>query len=112
MLVSGAILFFLLIALLDDFVQTRVNNDMKGLARDIYSIGDNAIDDLIRKGLLSNTIAVRIKKAKTTGIISDFMRENDLMGVIVENDEEVLCLEHTPKNYIQYLSIYNSICGI
>jgi len=35
MLVSGAILFFLLIALLDDFVQTKVNSDMKGLARDI-----------------------------------------------------------------------------
>ena len=104
MLVSGAILFFLLIALLNDFVQTKVNSDMKGLARDIYSIGDNAIDDLIRKGLLSNTVAVRIKKAKTTGIISDFMRENDLMGVIIENHEEILYLKNTPELYNQFLS--------
>jgi two-component system, sensor histidine kinase and response regulator len=104
MLVSGAILFFLLIALLDDFVQTKVNSDMKGLARDIYSIGDNAIDDLIRKGLLSNTVAVRIKKAKTTGIISDFMRENDLTGVIIENHEEILYLKNTPELYNQFLS--------
>ena len=74
------------------------------MARDIYSIGDNAIDDLIRKGLLSNTVAIRIKKAKTTGIISDFMRENDLTGVIIENDEEILNLKNTPEIYIQYVS--------
>jgi two-component system, sensor histidine kinase and response regulator len=104
MLVSGAILFFLLIALLNDFVQTNINSDMQGLARDIYSIGDNAIDDLIKRGLLSNTVAIRIKKAKTTGIISDFMRENDLMGVIIENDEEILNLKTTPEFYNQFLS--------
>ena len=104
MLVSGAILFVLLISLLNDFVQTNIKNDMQGLARDIYSIGDNAIDDLIRKGLLSNTVAIRIKKAKTTGIISDFMRENDLTGVIIENDEEILNLKNTPEIYIQYVS--------
>jgi two-component system sensor histidine kinase/response regulator len=103
MLVSGAILFILLIALLNDFVQTNVESDMQGMARDIYSIGDNAIDDLIRKGLLSNTVAVRIKKAKTTGIISDFMRENDLMGVIIENHEEILNLNNTPEIYNQFL---------
>ena len=104
MLVSGAILFVLLIALLNDFVQTNIKSDMQGLARDVYSIGDNAIDDLIKKGLLSNSVAIRIKKAKTTGVISDFMRENDLMGVIIENDEEILNLKNIPKNYIQYLS--------
>ncbi len=104
MLVSGAMLFVLLIALLNDFVQTNVNSDMQGLARGIYSIGDNAIDDLIRKGLFSNTVATRIIKAKTTGIIEDFMRENDLTGVIIENHEEILNLKNTPKNYFQYLS--------
>jgi signal transduction histidine kinase/CheY-like chemotaxis protein/HPt (histidine-containing phosphotransfer) domain-containing protein len=104
MLVSGTILFVLLTALLNDFVQTNIKNDMKGLARDIYGIGDSAIDDLIRTGVLSNAVAIRIKKAKTTGIIGDFMRENDLMGVIIENDGEILHLESTPEFYIRYLS--------
>ncbi|MEJ2656394.1 MAG: response regulator, partial [Desulfobacterales bacterium] len=104
MLVSGTILFVLLIALLNDFVQTNIKNDMKGMARDIYGIGDNAIDDLIKKGALSNAVAIKIKKAKTTGIISDFMRENDLMGVIIANHTEILHSQDTPEFYIRYLS--------
>jgi signal transduction histidine kinase/PleD family two-component response regulator/HPt (histidine-containing phosphotransfer) domain-containing protein len=104
MLFSGAILFVLLIALLNDFVQTNIKSDMQGLARNIYSIGDNAIDDLIRKGMLSNTVAIKIKKAKTTGIISDFMREHNLKGVITENNEKILNLKNTPEFYNQFLS--------
>ena len=41
MLVSGTILFVLLISLLSDFVQTSIKNDMRGLARVVYGIGDN-----------------------------------------------------------------------
>ncbi len=104
MLVSGTILFILLISVLNDFVQTNIRNDMRGLARDIYGFGDTAIDELIKKGVISNAVAIRIKKAKTTGIISDFMRENDLMGVIIENDREILHSENTPEFYIRYLS--------
>jgi signal transduction histidine kinase/DNA-binding response OmpR family regulator/HPt (histidine-containing phosphotransfer) domain-containing protein len=104
MLVSGTILFVLLISVLNDFVQTNIRNDMRGLARDIYGFGDNAIDELIKKGVISNAVAIRIKKAKTTGFISDFMRENDLMGVIIENDQEILHSEDTPEFYIRYLS--------
>ena len=69
---------------------------MRGLARVIYGIGDNAIDELIKKGTLSNVVAIRIKKAKTTGIISDFMREKKLMGVIIENGREILHSNDTP----------------
>jgi two-component system sensor histidine kinase/response regulator len=98
------ILFVLLNSLLNNFVHANIKNDMKGLARDIYGIGDSAIDDLIKKGALSNVVAIRIKKAKTTGIISDFMRENDLMGVIIENNEEILHVESTPEFYVRYLS--------
>lgn len=104
MMVSGTVLFVLLTALLNDFVQTNIKNDMRGLARGIYGIGDSAIDDLVRKGVLSNAVAIRIKKAKTTGIINDFMRENHLMGVIIDNNEEILHLENTPEFYIRYLS--------
>jgi signal transduction histidine kinase/DNA-binding response OmpR family regulator len=104
MLVSGTILFVLLISVLNDFVQVNIKNDMRGLAKEIYGFGDNAIDALIKKGVISNGVAVRIKKAKTTGIISDFMRENDLMGVIIENNEEILHSENTPEFYNRYLS--------
>ncbi len=104
MLVSGTILIVLLISLLNDFVHTSVKNDMRGLARVIYGIGDNAIDELIKRGELSNVVAIRINKAKTTGIISDFMRENKLMGVIIENDEEILHSENTPEFYLRYLT--------
>jgi signal transduction histidine kinase/CheY-like chemotaxis protein/HPt (histidine-containing phosphotransfer) domain-containing protein len=104
MLVSGTILIVLLISLLNDFVQTSIKNDMQGLAKVIYGIGDNAIDDLIKKGELSNVVAIRIKKAETTGIISDFMRENKLMGVIIENNEEILHSEYTPEFYLRYLT--------
>jgi hypothetical protein len=103
MLVSGTILIVLLISLLNDFVHSSVKNDMRGLARVIYGMGDNAIDELIKRGELSNVVAIRINKAKTTGIISDFMRENKLMGVIIENDEEILHSENTPEFYLRYL---------
>ncbi len=103
MLVSGTILIVLLISLLNDFVHTSIKNDMRGLARVIYGIGDNAMDALIKRGELSNVVATRIKKAKTTGIISDFMRENKLMGVIIENDKEILHSEDTPEFYLRYL---------
>jgi two-component system sensor histidine kinase/response regulator len=104
MLVAGTILIVLLISLLNGFVQTSITNDMRGLARVIYGMGDNAIDELIKKGELSNIVAIRIKKAKTTGIISDFMRENKLMGVIIENNEEILHSENTPEFYLRYLN--------
>ena len=104
MLVSGMILFIVLISVLNDFVQTSIKNDMRGLARVIYGMGDNAIDEMIRKGTLSNIVAIKIKKAKTAGIISDFMRENKLMGVIIENDEEIFHSEGTPEFYLRYLS--------
>jgi two-component system sensor histidine kinase/response regulator len=104
MLVAGTILFFLMITLLDDFVQTNVQSDMQGLARDIYNTGDTAIDELIKKGRTANTVAVKIKKAKTTGIISDFMRANDLMGVILENHVVVLYSKDIPEFYTGYVS--------
>jgi two-component system sensor histidine kinase/response regulator len=104
MLVAGTILYFLMITLLDDFVQTNVQSDMQGLARDIYSTGDTAIDELIKKGRTANNVAVKIKKAKTTGIISDFMRANGLMGVILENHLVILYSKDIPEFYTGYVS--------
>ncbi|MGA7146577.1 MAG: response regulator [Desulfobacterales bacterium] len=104
MLVAGTILYFLMITLLDDFVQTNVQSDIQGLARDIYSTGDTAIDELIKKGRTANNVAVKIKKAKTTGIISDFMRANDLMGVILENHVVILYSKDIPEFYTGYVS--------
>ncbi|MCP4692183.1 MAG: hypothetical protein GY859_29325, partial [Desulfobacterales bacterium] len=93
-LASGTILFSFLLGLLTDFVHTNIQSDVRGLARDIYNTGDVAIDGLMKKRLMANKVAVRIQKVKTTGVISDFMRENNLMGVIIEDGEEIL---HSPE---------------
>jgi signal transduction histidine kinase/DNA-binding response OmpR family regulator len=105
MLASGVILYFCLIPLLNNFVEMNVQRDMQRLAHDIYNTGDKAIDELVKKGRTANKVAIRIKKAKTIGIISDFLRENHLMGVIFENDTERLRSKDIQKFYTQYTSL-------
>ena len=97
-------MFFLLVTLLNEFVQSHVQNDMQRLARDIYNAGDMAIDELIKKGRVANKVAVRIKKAKTVGIISDFMRINDIDLAIIEDNTELLRSKNIPEFYAHYLA--------
>ncbi len=104
-LVTGTVLFSFLLAMLSDFVHAGIRNDMRGLARGIYNTGDMAIDALMKKRLMINKAAIRIQKAKTTGVISDFMRENDLTGLIIEEGVEILRSEDLPELTISYESL-------
>ncbi len=94
---SGTVLFILMLTLLTDFVQSNIQSDMQGLARDIYIMCDNSIDDLMKKRRIFNKIAVRIKKVKTAGVIGDFMRKHDLMGVIIGENQVILNSENLPE---------------
>ncbi len=103
MLVFGIILFFLITTLLDDFFIAGVQSDMQASTRSITNSCDRAIDELIQKGRMANPIALKIKKAKTAGDISDYMRANNLSGVIIENDSEIYHSENIPEFYKGYL---------
>ncbi|MCP3926720.1 MAG: response regulator [Desulfobacterales bacterium] len=109
MLVFGIILFFLITTLLDDFFLAGVQSDMQSSTRSITNSCDRAIDELIQKGRMANPIALRIKKAKTADVVSDYMRANNLTGVIIENNTEIYHSEDIPEFDKGYLSAPDNI---
>ena len=60
------------------------------MSLDIYNICDKNLNDLLMKGLLGDEKSVRFRKGMTIGMIEDYMKQNGLEGVIIENEKEIL----------------------
>lgn len=86
--IIGLIFYMLLLKTILDFAHRQISIGLEEISRDIYEIYDNALRDLALKGLMNDDRAVRIEKARTIGRIEEFMRGNNLRGVIYEQGEK------------------------
>ncbi|MBF0336835.1 MAG: response regulator [Nitrospirae bacterium] len=66
---------------------------MERLSHDIYNIANKATDELVKTGLSSDESKVKINKMLTLGVIEDYMRQNNLMAVVMEKDKELFVSE-------------------
>ena len=85
----GFVLFFMFNTMVRDLIQGNVESDMENLAHDVLAICDQGLEELSRKGHAGNSMAVRIKKALTEGLIEDFIRAENLSGIILDDGQEI-----------------------
>jgi signal transduction histidine kinase len=75
---------------ISDFADTHIQGSMLEKSRNIYAICDNALNEILRSGLMHDEKEIAIKKALTIGAIEDYMRENKLVGLITDSAGKTL----------------------
>ncbi|MBU0730808.1 MAG: response regulator [Proteobacteria bacterium] len=88
-ILAGGSLFFFLFTFLSDFMESHIRSDMEKHASAIYSIGDQGLNDLLNQRRSTNRIAIRIAQAKAQVRADNYMRSNDLRGVIKSGTAEI-----------------------
>lgn len=82
--IIGIISYLFLLRTISDFAYRQISIGLEEISRDIYEIYDNALNELVSKGLMNDDRAVKIQKARTIARIEEFLRGNNLRGVIYE----------------------------
>lgn len=82
----GIILYISLLSTISDFANKQVGIALEEIGKDLYEIYDSTLNDLSMKGLINDERVVRIEKAKVIENMEEFMRINNLKGLIIEGD--------------------------
>lgn len=88
--IIGIIVYLFLLRSVSDFAEGQIRFSLKEMGRDVYEIFDISLNELSSKGLLNNDDVVRIEKARVIGKIEEFLKVNNLEGLIIEDDLERL----------------------
>jgi len=83
--IMGIALYLSLLKTVSDFAHKQIESVLEKMGHDIYEIYDSALNELSSKGLINDKKMVTIQKAKVLAMIEDFMRGNNLKGVIIED---------------------------
>ncbi|MBV6340259.1 MAG: response regulator [Candidatus Magnetobacterium sp. LHC-1] len=92
----GVSLYIFVLSAITDFSENSIKEDMERLSHEIYNIANKTADELANTGLSSGDGKVKIKKMLTLGIIEDYMRQNNLIAIIHENDKELFLSDDLP----------------
>lgn len=82
----GIIFYISLLRTISDFAHKQIGITLEEMGRNLYEIYDRTLNDLSVKGLLNDERVVRIERAKVISRMEEFMRMNDLKGLIIEGD--------------------------
>jgi len=89
-LLAGFGLYIVILRSVSGFADTQIKDNLLTISRGIYSISDDSVSDLVKKGLMRDEKSIRINKALALGEIDNYMRENAFRGFIVEGKKEIL----------------------
>ncbi len=101
--ITGITVYLFLFRNISDFAETQIRISMEERGRDVYGIFDNTINELISKGLLGDEKVVMIEKARVITRIEEFLRENRLKGLILENERERLKIDSIPLDLYEII---------
>jgi signal transduction histidine kinase len=89
-LIAGIMLYIFVLRYVSDFTEQHIKETFSWVSREIYSVCDKNLTELLKAGNANNKRAVRIQKGLTVGNIEDFLMANNLKGIIEENGRELL----------------------
>jgi len=107
-ILTGAIFYLFALRSMSDFVYEHIKGMLGDVSRSIYSICDTSLNELLRAGLFGDEKAVRIKKAVTIGMIEDFLRANNIDGIVFEEDKEVMRTANYPAGLLAIPELHKS----
>lgn len=99
-LLSGLILYIFVLRSISDFADLHIKEDISNTSLGIYNICDKSLNELLLKGVSADEKSVRFSKALTIGMIEDYMEQNGLQGVIIENRKEVVKVGHFTSEFL------------
>ncbi len=80
----GISFYIFVLRSVSDFAGENIKETLKEMSYEIYNICDRSVNELLVSGEARDEKAVRIKKGLTLGAVEDYMRQNNLKGVISE----------------------------
>ena len=89
-LLVGLVFYIFVLRYISDFTNQHINDSLIATSREVYNICDRNLSELLRAWLIGDDKAVRIKKGHTIGDIEDYLRQNNLKGIIAGKDNESL----------------------
>ena len=102
-LLAGTGLYVFILSSVSGFADEHIKGNISDMSLDIYNICDKNLNDLLMKGLLADEKSVRFRKGMTIGMIEDYMKQNGLKGVIIENEKEILRIANLPPEFLQMI---------
>jgi len=91
-LLSGLLLYLVVLRSMSDLTRTHIERTIENLSSTIYSICDQALNDLLRSGMAGDSRQVRLKRGLVIGRIEDFMRANGLEGALIDGEGKAILL--------------------
>ena len=90
-MVMGFVLYLFVLSSISDFAYKTIKDAFLDMSREIYSVCDRGLNELLVAGAATDEKAIRIKKALTIGMIEDLLKQYNFEGSITgENNEELL----------------------
>lgn len=81
--IIGIFFYIFLLRTISGFAHRQIEITLKEMATDIYKIYDSKLNELSSKGLMDDEQAIKIEKARAVNEIEDFMKINNLKGILV-----------------------------
>ena len=114
-MVMGFVLYLFVLSSISDFADKTIKDAFLDMAREIYSVCDRGINELLVAGSATDEKAIRIKKAVTIGMIEDLLKQYNFEGTITgENNQELLscCLLPDHQNAVKKVAKTNSVVSL
>lgn len=80
----GAALYAFVLTTITDHVRSSIDRDLQFLSRQAFDICSQAFDETIRSGAISDPKSLAVKQALTLGKLEDWMRNQDLSGLVLD----------------------------
>ncbi len=96
-LLSWVGLYIFVLRSVSKFADDQIRESFVEMAHDIYQVCDRSWNELLKTGTFYQEDALRIKKAMALGMIGDFMRQNNLFGMVRYQGNMLFLAEGTQK---------------
>jgi diguanylate cyclase (GGDEF)-like protein len=90
MVLLGGIVFSLGIRTVSHYANERVREDLGRNSRDVYSICDTALQNLLLNGNVEREAKTKIRKGVVLGKIDDYLQQHDLQALLYTDDGKIL----------------------
>ena len=78
-------------------IEESVASEFLQLSRNVYTISESSLDEMLKSKNVKNKIVVRIHKVKTARQITDYLAYRNLTGVVLEGDKIIVQSENFPS---------------
>ncbi|MBC8463519.1 MAG: PAS domain S-box protein, partial [Deltaproteobacteria bacterium] len=92
-LILGISLYLLVLTAISGFVQDEIERDLQSISHNVYNICNVSFDDILQSGMAGDPAELVIRQALTLGRIEDFLRQQNLEGLVYHSTNMELLLE-------------------